>query len=354
MRRVRGAQRGRPAQRKSQDAARCDERGQCRSSARRRAGIISCSRCCCWCSPDAPGATPSSASGSLGSLAAACCAALERRRGSSSVMTSRAGRAGRRTRDRSARCECAARCCRAGTASRRRSYVPRSTICKHAPLTVRCRPQRAQAITRTPSALTLAAAAALAGCNKENHTIVAGGGSGDDDNNVTANANVQLPPAIVAGEDLSLRRQQGGLRRLAVGQQVGEHPHRARTATPTQVTAAEAGKPMTAAGGYSVEGTRRRLEREDRGPGPPGADLQRLSRDLTIALRPLNWPQAAGEIPMLISRRAFTGGAISASRSAQSARPPASRPGSRRPSPPRSPRSAPMARRISSISACPE
>ena len=50
-------------------------------------------------------------------------------------------------------------------------------------------------MTRIPLLITLAAAAALAGCNKDDHTIVAGGDPADD-TNVAANANVQLPPSI--------------------------------------------------------------------------------------------------------------------------------------------------------------
>jgi uncharacterized lipoprotein YajG len=46
--------------------------------------------------------------------------------------------------------------------------------------------------------LMLAAAAALAGCNKESHTIVAGPPTYDDETNAAANANVQLPPSIIA------------------------------------------------------------------------------------------------------------------------------------------------------------
>ena len=49
-------------------------------------------------------------------------------------------------------------------------------------------------MTRTPLLLTLAAAAALAGCNKQSHTIVAG----PPEDNTAVNANVQLPPSIVA------------------------------------------------------------------------------------------------------------------------------------------------------------
>jgi len=46
--------------------------------------------------------------------------------------------------------------------------------------------------------LALVAAAALAGCNKEDHTIV--GGPPGDDTNAAANAGVTLPPAIAASK----------------------------------------------------------------------------------------------------------------------------------------------------------
>ena len=49
-------------------------------------------------------------------------------------------------------------------------------------------------MTRTPLALALVAAAALAGCNQEDHTIVAGGPADPMGNQ--ANADVVLPPAI--------------------------------------------------------------------------------------------------------------------------------------------------------------
>ena len=54
-------------------------------------------------------------------------------------------------------------------------------------------------MTRTPLLITLAAAAALAGCNKESHTIVAGRTTGDD-TNAAANAPVALPPSIAASK----------------------------------------------------------------------------------------------------------------------------------------------------------
>lgn len=109
-------------------------------------------------------------------------------------------------------------------------------------------------MTRTITILTLVAAAALAGCNDENHNI---GGTGPDDGTTTnamANANIQLPPSIVAtktyrcadnklvyvewlsdNKTANVRTEQGGV--------------------PTQVTAAEPGKPMTGPAGYSVSGT---------------------------------------------------------------------------------------------------
>ena len=52
-------------------------------------------------------------------------------------------------------------------------------------------------MTRTLTMLTLAAAAALAGCNKEDHTIVSDPAGPDPMANV-ADANVVLPPAISA------------------------------------------------------------------------------------------------------------------------------------------------------------
>jgi len=55
-------------------------------------------------------------------------------------------------------------------------------------------------MTRTPMLIMLAAAAALAGCNKEDHTIVAGPDVGDNDTNAAAHAPVALPPSITASK----------------------------------------------------------------------------------------------------------------------------------------------------------
>ena len=110
-------------------------------------------------------------------------------------------------------------------------------------------------MTRTHLLTMLAAAAALAGCNKESHTIVAGPDTGEGETNNTAvNANVQLPPSIIATKlyrcadnsvvtvDYLSDNKTGNVRAGKEG-------------APVQVTAAEPGKPMTAAGGYSVEGS---------------------------------------------------------------------------------------------------
>jgi hypothetical protein len=53
-------------------------------------------------------------------------------------------------------------------------------------------------MTRKLPLLALVAAAALAGCNKDDHTIV--GGPPGDDLNAAANAGVTLPPAIAASK----------------------------------------------------------------------------------------------------------------------------------------------------------
>jgi curli biogenesis system outer membrane secretion channel CsgG len=55
-------------------------------------------------------------------------------------------------------------------------------------------------MTRTPLLVAIAAAAALAGCGKENHTIVAGPDAGDNSANTASAAPVQLPPSIAASK----------------------------------------------------------------------------------------------------------------------------------------------------------
>ena len=97
----------------------------------------------------------------------------------------------------------------------------------------------------------LAAAAALAGCSKQSHTIVADGPPGDQIGNTSKP--IALPPSVTSSnvyrcadnkvvyvdwlsdnKSANIRTDKGG--------------------SPTQVTTAEPGKPMTGAGGYSIEG----------------------------------------------------------------------------------------------------
>jgi hypothetical protein len=108
----------------------------------------------------------------------------------------------------------------------------------------------ARDMTRTTLLITLAAAAALAGCNKESHTI---GEAEAADNNV-ASAPVALPPSITASKiyrcadnkvvyvDWLSDNKTANVRTEQAG-------------SPTLVTTAEPGKPMTAAGGYEVSGS---------------------------------------------------------------------------------------------------
>src|SRR6476646_11046708 len=99
-------------------------------------------------------------------------------------------------------------------------------------------------MTRTPLLITLAAAAALAGCNKENHTIVAGGPDGTE-TNAAANAPVALPPAIAASKIYRCADNQV----VYVDWLADNKTANVRTdkgGSPTQVTATEAGQPMTA------------------------------------------------------------------------------------------------------------
>lgn len=107
-------------------------------------------------------------------------------------------------------------------------------------------------MTRTPLLLTLAAAAAIAGCNKENHTIVSG--PPGDDTNTAANANVQLPPSIVATKLYRCADNSVVTVDYLSDSKTG-NVRAGKETTSVQVAAAEPGQPMTGAGGYSVEGS---------------------------------------------------------------------------------------------------
>jgi hypothetical protein len=109
-------------------------------------------------------------------------------------------------------------------------------------------------MTRTPLLIALAAAAALAGCNKENHTIVAGGPPADTDTNTAANANVQLPPSIVATKLYRCTDNSVVTVDYLSDNKTG-NVRAGKDTTSVQVAAAEPGQAMTAPGGYSVEGS---------------------------------------------------------------------------------------------------
>jgi hypothetical protein len=110
-------------------------------------------------------------------------------------------------------------------------------------------------MTRTPFALTLAAAAALAGCNTSDHTIVSG--PPDDpsgDSNAAANDPVTLPPAIVASKVYRCADNKViYVDYLSDKKSANVRTEQSGPSTP--VAAAEAGKPMTAPGGYELSGS---------------------------------------------------------------------------------------------------
>lgn len=107
-------------------------------------------------------------------------------------------------------------------------------------------------MTRTPLLFAVVAAAALAGCHKENHTIVAGGPD-DNTSNASTPANVELPPAIVATKTYRCADNSVvSVDYLQDGKSANVHP---KNGPMMMVHADEAGKPMTAEGGYSVEGS---------------------------------------------------------------------------------------------------
>ena len=109
-------------------------------------------------------------------------------------------------------------------------------------------------MTRKSLLLALVATAALAACN-EDHTIVTGGPQeGDDANQVAAEANLTLPPSISASKIYRCADNDVVyVDWLSDGKSANIRPE--KDSPPTRVAAAEAGKPMTAEGGYSLTGT---------------------------------------------------------------------------------------------------
>ena len=94
------------------------------------------------------------------------------------------------------------------------------------------------------------AAAALAGCNSESHTIVAGPDEGEP-TNAAANANVTLPPSISASK--VYRCADNDVVYVDWMSDGSANVRAKKDDNPVHLTAAEAGKPLTAPG-YSVHG----------------------------------------------------------------------------------------------------
>ena len=108
-------------------------------------------------------------------------------------------------------------------------------------------------MTRTPLIVMLAATAALAGCNKESHTIVSGPPDSGEANS-TAKAPIQLPPSII-GTKLYRCEDNSVVTVDYLSDNKSANVHAGKDGSVTQVTAAQPGQPMSAAGGYSVEGS---------------------------------------------------------------------------------------------------
>ncbi|HWI77093.1 MAG TPA: hypothetical protein VNS53_08445 [Sphingomicrobium sp.] len=108
-------------------------------------------------------------------------------------------------------------------------------------------------MTRTPLLLALAATAALAGCNKENHTIIAGPDTDEGNSAPAVNEPVTLPPSILTSKIYRCKDNSVVyIDWLSDNKSVNFRP--SQDAVPVQLTASEAGKPMTAEG-YSLSGT---------------------------------------------------------------------------------------------------
>jgi len=108
-------------------------------------------------------------------------------------------------------------------------------------------------MTRTPFLMMLAATAALAGCNKESHTIVAGP-DGENATNVAANGPIALPPSIVATK-LYRCADNSVVTVDYLSDNKSANVHLEKGAPVVQVAAAEAGQPMSAPGGYEIDGS---------------------------------------------------------------------------------------------------
>jgi len=107
-------------------------------------------------------------------------------------------------------------------------------------------------MTRTTLLLTLAAAAALAGCDNQGETIVIGPDGSVVNETPATNEPVELPPAIAASK--SYRCKGNGIVHVDWLADNKTANLRAEDGSVVQLTAPEAGQPLTAEG-YSLQGS---------------------------------------------------------------------------------------------------
>lgn len=108
-------------------------------------------------------------------------------------------------------------------------------------------------MTRITFSLAIVAAAALAGCNDQSHTIDAGG---PGDNSALANAApIELPPSI-AHSGIYRCKDNSVVYLDWLDDSKTANFRADKNGTPIQLKADEAGKPMIADGGYSLTGTK--------------------------------------------------------------------------------------------------
>ena len=111
-------------------------------------------------------------------------------------------------------------------------------------------------MNRIPFALSLLAAAALAGCNSNDHTIVQNGPADPMANELAAAPPVELPPSIQASK--TYRCKDNSLVYIdwleKNGQPAGANFRSEKNGTPTQLLPGAEGKPPYTAEGYSLTG----------------------------------------------------------------------------------------------------